>query len=152
MKASTRASVVRTAVAARFAAAVLVAMAAARLAVTAALGAVHASTPELPSPGVRAASSTTSAPPAASSSRAVRAQAAASAGTPGKPVRMNLVVTVAGRSEIYVNDFLVGKSPYIGDVACKVGKPVTIEVVPAKGESKIYKRGCFENGTIRVGD
>ncbi len=155
MKTATRASIVRTSVAVRFGAAVLVAMAATRLAVVVALGAVHDRAPALPAPTPRpapVASVSASAAPAASSGRAAVAQAAAAAGAPGKAVRMNLVVTVAGRSEIYVNDFLVGNSPYIGDVACKVGKPVTIEVVPPKGKSRLYRRSCMENGTLRVGD
>lgn len=149
MKAATRANVVRTAVAVRFAAALLVALAGVRLAVVVGLDALHQSAPHLAPPVAAAAPSASVAPPEPSS-RAAVATASGTAGTPGKAARMSLVVTSPGRSEIYVNDFFVGNSPYIGDVACKVGSPVTVEVVPTKGASRIVKYACVEHGTIRV--
>lgn len=148
MKASTRAGVVKLAAASRLGATVLVALAAVRVAVVATLGAVSAHAPGL--------ATLTAPPPVAASaspvdsSRAGRVQKAT--GTSGKSVLVNLVVTVGGRSEVYVDQGFVGKSPYIGDVSCKVGGTVTIQVVPAKGAPRVFKRACVEGGTIQIGD
>jgi hypothetical protein len=37
------------------------------------------------------------------------------------------------RSEVYVNGEMVGNTPYAGDLTCKSGEPVKIEIVPRKG-------------------
>lgn len=149
MEASTRASIVHAASGARLAAALLVALAATRLAVVAILDAVHAQGPELPV--TRAGSPpSASAPSAAPSSRAARAQRTAA--PPGKPAQMNLVVTLGGRAEIYVDRYLVGKSPYIGDISCKVGSPVTIQIVFVKGAPRVAKYTCRDHGTIEIGE
>jgi len=148
MKASTRASVVKLAAACRLSAAVLVALAAVRLAVVATLDAARARAPALATstapPPVTASASPVDSSRAGRVHRAVRAS--------GKSVLVNLVVTAGGRSEVYVDHGLVGKSPYIGDVSCRVGSTVVIQVVPAKGAPRVFKRECVEGGTIEIGD
>jgi hypothetical protein len=37
------------------------------------------------------------------------------------------------RSEVYVNGEAVGNTPYVGDLSCRAGEPVKIEVLPRKG-------------------
>ena len=68
----------------------------------------------------------------------------------GAPVRVTLAVTEApARSEVYVNGRLVGHSPFLGDVSCKRGSEVRVEVVPAKRAPLVATRPC--NGdTIRI--
>ncbi len=150
MKAATHAGVVHLAAACRLAAALLIALAAARLAFVTVLGAMAARAPKLAAPAPSAAASASAAPPASSS--ASRARTAGRAATPGKSTLVNLVVTVGGRSEIYVDHAYVGKSPYIGDVSCKVGGTVIVQLVPDKGAPRVFKRECVEGGTIQIGD
>lgn len=147
---ATRTGFGRVAAASRLAASVLVAVAAVRLAAVATLGTRGAGKAE-PGPPPPPPPAAASAPPARSS-RAERVNKAVQTGTPGKSVLVNLVVTAGGRSGVYVDHNYVGKSPYIGDVSCKVGTTVIIQLVPAGGAPHAYKRLCVEGGTIQIGD
>lgn len=149
MKASTRALLVRLAALGRLGAAALVAVAAVRLAFVATLGAMSAGAHHLATkPAPSAVASALPAP----SARAKRVHKAEQSKKSGKPVLVNLVVTAGGRSEVYVDHDYVGKSPYIGDVSCKVGGRVTIQLVPAKGAPRTFKQKCVEGATIQIGD
>lgn len=150
MTGSRRAGLADLAAASRLGAAALVALAAVRLALVAVLGARPATAPLPAQPPARP--SATASARLAPSSRGVRARKAKRAGTPGKPALMNLAVTVGGRAGVYVDHAYMGKSPYIGEVSCRVGGTVTIQILPAKGAPRVFKRTCVAGGTIEIGD
>ncbi len=68
----------------------------------------------------------------------------------GETVQVQLMVSVPpDRSEILVNGALVGRSPFIGDIACRVGDKVKIDVIPEKGMPVSVERLCVPE-VIRV--
>lgn len=68
----------------------------------------------------------------------------------GEAVQVQLMVSLPpDRSEIMVNGTLVGRSPFIGDVACRVGDKVRIDVIPEKGMPVSVERLCVPE-VIRV--
>jgi len=68
----------------------------------------------------------------------------------GEAVQVQLMVSVPpDRSEILVNGTLVGRSPFIGDVACRVGDKVKIDVIPERGMPVSVERLCVPE-VIRV--
>jgi hypothetical protein len=74
-------------------------------------------------------------PRAAPSSVVVRA--------PGAPRSIQLGISAGpSRSEIYANGRLLGNTPFVGDMSCKTGMPVRIEVVPPSGPPLVYEREC----------
>jgi hypothetical protein len=62
----------------------------------------------------------------------------------GKAVRVTLGIDYGTpRSEVYVNGRMVGNTPFLGDTSCKLGQPLKIELVPAKGPPLTYERQCL---------
>ncbi len=53
------------------------------------------------------------------------------------------------RSEVYVNGELVGSTPFAGDLSCRQGEPVNIEIVPRKGPAIVRTPVCH-SGAIEV--
>ncbi|MCC6216825.1 MAG: hypothetical protein IT376_18345 [Polyangiaceae bacterium] len=103
-----------------------------------------------------AAAPATSAPqpePPPPSAEPSAAPAARSAATPaGAPVRMSLVVdSVHGRAQVFVDGVPVGDTPFLGDVSCRGGKPVKIDIMPAKRVPITREVECTK-GARRVTD
>lgn len=70
----------------------------------------------------------------------------------GAALRVSLVVSGgADQSELRVDGVKVGSTPYIGEVTCKAGDTVRIELLPPKGVPITHEKKCLP-GTIRVGD
>lgn len=91
----------------------------------------------------------TSGPTSAPPSEAATATPAP-AGPPGAAIRPKLVVHgKRDRSEVRVDGGTVGRSPYLGEVSCRSGDVVVIEIVPPTGPSTTHERPCTA-GTIRV--
>lgn len=66
------------------------------------------------------------------------------------PLRLMLSV-LAGpeRSEVYVNGSRVGYSPYLGDLSCKSGEKLRIEIVPQKAPLILRSATC-EGTTLLI--
>lgn len=112
--------------------------------------AVRGATASPPAAPAAAPVETASAAPAAEPSAA---PAARSAVTPaGAPVRMSLVVdSVHGRAKVFVDGVPVGDTPFLGDVSCRGGKPVKIDIMPAKRVPITREVECTK-GARRVTD
>ena len=69
-----------------------------------------------------------------------------------KPVRL-MISVLAGppRSEVFLNGVRLGFSPYVGDVACKLGESLRIEIVPLN-DPLIVRHGTCNGGTLRIED
>ena len=118
-----------------------------RFAVSGVLWAIEVRAPKLPQ---------LAAPPKpAPSSTAVATVSAAPAGSvvpAGLAVRVMLSITAGPpRSDVYVNGVKVGNSPFLGEVSCKTGEGVKVEIVPARGALITQTRRCVP-GTLRIGD
>jgi hypothetical protein len=62
---------------------------------------------------------------------------------PGPPRSIQLGISAGPeRSEIYVNGRLLGHTPFVGDISCKTGMPLRIELVPPAGPPIVYQREC----------
>jgi hypothetical protein len=87
--------------------------------------------------------------------RPARSAEAAPAGAPsgaqlGPSVRIALAVSAGPpRSELYVSGRRLGNTPFVGDMACKVGQPLKVEVVPPEGPPLVYERICAP-GILRI--
>ncbi len=143
-----RASVSRATHAAQIAAAVLVLTCAARFAwlacVTAARARVRTEVPALAVPVDSVDSKRTAGPAPQTRSSAAKATA------PGKPVRMSLSVNLGpARSEVYVGGRLRGRTPLIGEISCRNGQPLKLEIVPKQGAAQRVDGVCHP-GTWRV--
>jgi hypothetical protein len=69
---------------------------------------------------------------------------------PGASIRVSLVVMAkTSRSEVLVNGATIGHSPFIGEVSCKAGEPVRVQIVPASGSPRTYTRQCSP-GALRI--
>ena len=68
----------------------------------------------------------------------------------GAPLRLMLSV-VAGpeRSEVFVNGSRLGMTPYLGDLSCKQGEPLRVEVVPAH-QALISRSAVCEGRTLLI--
>ena len=68
----------------------------------------------------------------------------------GAPLRLMLSV-LAGpeRSEVFVNGSPLGLTPYLGDLSCKQGEPLRIEVVPAH-QGLISRSAICEGRTLLI--
>ena len=53
------------------------------------------------------------------------------------------------RSEVYVNGRRVGQTPFFGDMSCKAGLPLRVELVPPSGPPLTYERECL-GGTLEI--
>ena len=144
-----RETVGRAASGAQLIAAILVALGALRFAVSAVLYAVESRAPELPQ--MSASTGAPSATAAPTSSGGGGAPAPTASVPAGQSVRPTLSISAGpGRSDVYVNGVKRGKTPFLGEVSCKTGAPVRIEIVPARGAPLSFVRKCAP-GTIRVG-
>jgi hypothetical protein len=77
-----------------------------------------------------------------------------SAASSAPVVRVQALLSVkhgVQRSEVYVNGELVGNTPYAGDLNCKRGEPVTVEIVPRRGPAIVRSPIC-RAGTIEVAE
>ena len=84
------------------------------------------------------------------------AEAVGSANTsPPKPpaaeyVKSYLSIQVgAPRSELRVDGVLVGRTPYVGQISCQLGRTVKIDLLPPKGMPKEYRIPCLP-GEMRL--
>jgi hypothetical protein len=68
----------------------------------------------------------------------------------GAPLRLLLSV-LAGpeRSEVFVNGSRLGLTPYLGDLSCKQGEPLRVEVVPIH-QGLISRSAICEGGTLLI--
>ena len=55
------------------------------------------------------------------------------------------------RSELRVDGLLVGRTPYVGQIACERGRTVKIDLLPPKGMPKHYEIFCLD-GEMRLRD
>ena len=71
-------------------------------------------------------------------------------GKPGDSLRLMLSV-LAGpeRSEVYVNGSRLGLTPYLGDLSCKQGEQLRIEVVPERS-ALISRSAICEGRTLLI--
>jgi hypothetical protein len=69
----------------------------------------------------------------------------------GAPLRLSLIVNTHERVEVIVEGVTVGFSPYIGEVACKAGDKVKIDLLPPKGTPRRTEHLCAPGG-IRIED
>jgi hypothetical protein len=70
----------------------------------------------------------------------------------GTSLRLPMVITIGpDRSEVRIDGVKVGQTPYIGDVSCRAGEDVRIDLLPAKGQPQSFTKKCVP-GTIRIGD
>lgn len=69
----------------------------------------------------------------------------------GTSLRLPLMV-MAGpdRSEVLVDGVNVGNSPFVGEVTCKAGERIQIEMVPPKGLPRKFERMCTPGATLRI--
>lgn len=140
-----RASVARAAGFAQVAAALLLCVVGVRFAVAGMLFAIEAREPALAS----AAGVQPAAPVAKPSAKP------ASGGAPsvasGSPLRVPLVVQSSDeRAEVLVGGSSVGHTPYLGEVSCKAGERLKIDVLPRKGPPRSFEPRCAP-GAIRLG-
>jgi hypothetical protein len=70
----------------------------------------------------------------------------------GASLRLPLVVTAGpDRSELRVDGVRLGHTPYVGEVTCRAGETVKIDLLPPKGVPQSWERRCAP-GTLRVGE
>lgn len=68
----------------------------------------------------------------------------------GAPARLSLSVSAGEpRSEVFVNGVRRGNTPFLGDVSCKIGEPLMIQVVPKQGALLVFERVC-RPGTLSI--
>ncbi len=67
--------------------------------------------------------------------------------TPGATITTQIIVEGAGprRATVQVDGAAVGQTPYIGDVTCRVGEPVRVEIVGSGGERRAYEVPCRDD-------
>ncbi|MCA9592643.1 MAG: hypothetical protein KC776_05005 [Myxococcales bacterium] len=140
-----RAAVGRAAAVAQLAAALMLLVLAIRFGVSAVTKSVESKNPELGPASSASAAPTpvvTKRPPPASVPTVER----------GKSLRLPMVISIGpDRSELYVNGVRLGHTPFVGEVTCKAGEKIRIELVPPRGTPKSYERLCVP-GTVRVAD
>jgi hypothetical protein len=87
--------------------------------------------------------------------RALASAAASASATPrqgeeGEALRVTLAVSAGpARSLVLVNGQRMGKSPFLGDLSCKRGHDVRIEIVPESEPAMRFIRRC-KGGTIEI--
>jgi len=97
------------------------------------------------------------APPPAASSRAAprqrepeqipRSRRGPERADAGAVITTQIVVESAGpgRATVYVDGTAVGQAPYIGDVTCRVGEAVRVELVGSGGERRTHEVPCRDD-------
>lgn len=128
----------------RLVAAILLALGSARFAVGAVLFALQTRAPALPVVAGVSAQPVRSEPapaPVAGGGGASLAR--------GEPTRTTLSISAgAPRSEVWVNGSKRGNTPFLGEVSCKVGASLRIEVVPPRGAPLVYERECRPGNVV----
>ncbi len=133
---------------ARLIAATFLALASARFAAGAVLFAVQTRAPGLPEvvgDDRKGAPAPTTAPdtPAGAGDRGVAVLQR------GQSARTTLSISAGPpRSEVWVNGSKRGNTPFLGEVSCKVGAPIRIEVVPPRGAPLVYERECKPGNVV----
>ncbi len=141
-----RASIARASSFAQLAAAGLVALSAARFGTAGVLFAIREQAPTLESAAAPAP------PPPPPATRAPEPRPPASAVKSGTTLRVPLVVTLGpDRSEVRADGVKLGNTPYVGEVTCKAGESIRIDVTPPRGVPTSHEKRCAP-GTLRVGD
>lgn len=70
----------------------------------------------------------------------------------GTTLRLQIVVTAGSdRSELRVDGVKVGNTPYVGEITCKAGERIKIDLLPPKGMPTTHEKTCAP-GTLRIGD
>lgn len=134
----------RVAPAARTVAALTVVALVARFAMVTVQAATESSPRPAPTP--RAAASNAQPPPSTAAPR-VSASGSVAQGT---LIRTTVVVNVdPPRSEVSIDDAKVGRTPYLGDITCRVGEPVHVLVTLDRGAKLVFDRSCAP-GTIHI--
>ncbi len=66
---------------------------------------------------------------------------------PGALVTTQIIVDGAGlgRATVRVDGAEVGQTPYIGDVTCRVGEPVRVELLSSRDEGRSYAVPCRDD-------
>lgn len=131
---------------ARLAAALLVFVATARFALSAVTGTVARTAPELVPSAIQDRPIVTADPPRP----APKPPPAGPTAVRGASLRIPIVISVGkDRSEVRINGTEVGHSPYVGEVSCKAGETIRIELIPKTGTSKQFLRECAP-GAVRL--
>ncbi len=134
-----RAAIARAATVAQFSAAVLVFAASARFTVTAITDTVRDTAPDMVPSAIKDRPVVTAQPPAPRPVPKPRGPVVKK----GKSLRIPVVVSIGDdRSVVRINDTEVGHSPYVGEVSCKAGETVRIELVPKNGTKRQFLREC----------
>ncbi len=143
-----RDGVARASGVAQFVAAGLLALVGARFGTAGVLFAVRERAPTLDS----ATAPPPPPPPAASAQPAPPPRPLGSTVKSGTTLRLPLVVTAGpDRSELRVDGVRLGNTPYVGEITCKAGEQVKLDLLPPKGNPSSFERTCAP-GTLRVGD
>jgi hypothetical protein len=72
----------------------------------------------------------------------------------GGAFRLHTLISVthgSQRSEVYVNGEFMGNTPYAGDVSCKRGEPVSVEIAPRNGPPIVREVIC-QSGPMEVAE
>ncbi len=139
-----REAIGRAATGAQIIAAVLLALAGLRFAITAALISIEKSTPGLPE--VVHATSAKPVEPDRSPSAVASVAPVAS----GESARVTLNISAGPpRSDVFVNGVQRGKTPLLSEVSCKTGATIRIEVIAPRGAPLRYERIC-KPGTLTL--
>ncbi|MEZ4226337.1 MAG: hypothetical protein R3B13_35660 [Polyangiaceae bacterium] len=134
-----RAAVSRAAAVARLSAALLLCAAAGRFALSAVAETVQQKAPEMVPSAIVDRPIITADPPAPPPAPQLTGPTVER----GKSIRIPIVVSVGeDRSEVRINGVEVGHSPYVGEVSCKAGESVNIELVPTRGPLRQFQRVC----------
>lgn len=101
-----------------------------------------------PDPPARPVTSAATLPPAPTVAKSARA--APPVIIRGEPTRLGLSISAGEpRSEVFVNGVRRGHTPFLGDVSCKIGEPLMIQVIPKKGALLVFERIC-RPGTLSL--
>jgi hypothetical protein len=144
-----RETIGRAADVSRFIAGGMLALCGARFAATGIAFAVERST----GPAAASASAKPNLPPPAvsrpvQSAKPVATKPPVKAGT---SLRLPMMVMAEpDRSEVLVDGVNVGNSPFVGEVTCKAGEKIQIEMVPPKGLPRKFERMCTPGATLRI--
>jgi hypothetical protein len=141
-----RAGIAVAASVARLSAALLVFVATARYALTAVTDTVGREAPDLVPSAIKDRPILTADPPAPPPAPPPAGPTA----TRGASLRIPVVVSVGtDRSAVRINGAEVGHSPYVGEVSCKAGETIRIELIPKTGTSRQFLRECVP-GALRL--
>ena len=141
-----RAGVAVAAAVARLGAALLVFVASAKFTVTAVTDAIGREAPKMVPSALTDRPIITADPPAPPPAP----KPAGPSAVRGSSLRIPVVVAIGkDRSIVRINGTDVGHSPYVGEVSCKAGETVRIEIIPNTGTSQVILRECAP-GALRL--